>query len=317
MTHVPINKQNNDTDVQTHLEAPPLVTVLGPTASGKTALGVALAKHFSGEIISADSRQVYRNMDIGTGKDLDEYGEVPYHLIDIEEPGSEYNLFEFIGGFNRSFADINERNKLTIMVGGTGMYLDAILNRYKLTASEYQNQLNHLSDEELKQQLIELRPNQHNTTNLETRGRLISALAIALSEENNAPIRQASPFKPLTIGVQFPRDITRKRITKRLKQRLDLGMIEEVEALHANGLDWEQLDFYGLEYRFIAQYLQGKLNYNDMFQKLNSAIHQFAKQQEKWFRNIEKKGHKIHWLNMEKNITEQASPLINNHLTND
>lgn len=310
-----MNDEDGSSELNSQFEAPALVTILGPTATGKTALGVELAKRFDGEIISADSRQVYRGMDIGTGKDLEEYGQIPHHLIDIADAGTEYNLFEFINDFNNSLESITTNNRLAIMVGGTGMYLDAILNRYALTRQEYQAGLKDLTDQELTDRLLALRPKQHNTTDLTDRRRLINALAIALSEENNAPIVSARAFKPITFGLQFPRETTRKRITARLKARLNSGMIEEVEQLHNQGLSWDQLDFYGLEYRYIAQHLDGKLNFNDMYQKLNSAIHQFAKQQEKWFRNIEKKGHEITWLDMNKNIVDQASDKLEKFLS--
>lgn len=300
-------------NIQTAKETP-LITILGPTASGKTSLGVWLANQVDGEIISADSRQVYRGMDIGTGKDLDEYGDTPYHLIDIADAGQEYNLFEFVTDFNRAYENIISRHKQPVMVGGTGMYLDAVLNRYVMVKSEVQDSLNTLSDEALLEQLVRLKPNQHNSTDLKDRNRLIKALEIAMSEEQGNATLQAARFSPLTIGLQFPRDITRQRITARLKDRLENGMIEEIETLSKNGLAWDQIEFYGLEYRYIAQYLQGKLTRNDMFQKLNSAIHQFAKQQEKWFRNIAKKGHEIHWLDTDQDIPTQAIELVKRFL---
>lgn len=287
----------------------PLITILGPTASGKTSLGISLANQFNGEIISADSRQVYRGMDIGTGKDLDDYGNTPYHLIDIVEPDYEYNLFEFIKDFSACFESIHHKQKLPFLVGGTGMYLDAILNQYRLYEASEQD-FSELSSEELRARLLTLKPEQHNSTNLIERPRLIEALKIALSEQKNTRSIKAPDFTPLTLGLQFPRSVTRQRITQRLKQRLKEGMVEEVEQLHSKGTSWQKLDFFGLEYRFIAKYLQNQMSYNDMFQKLNSSIHQFAKQQEKWFRNIEKKGHAITWLDVYGDVIDEASTHI-------
>jgi len=289
---------------------PALPCIIGPTASGKTALAVKLAEHFRAEIISADSRQVYRGMDIGTGKDLHEYGSVPYHLIDIVDPGHEYNLFEFARDFCHHFQDIHTRKRFPILVGGTAMYVDAVLSRYDLIRAEpdpeRRSRLEQLSDKALQNHLLDLKPKQHNTTDLDSRSRLIRAIEIAEAEQQQADRIQWPAFKPLVIGIQIPREIVRQRITRRLKQRLQQGMIEEVEQLHDQGLSWEQLDFFGLEYRFIARYLKGELSYNDMYQKLNSAIHQFAKQQDKWFRKFEQKGHAIHWISADDRLEEQA-----------
>lgn len=289
----------------------PLITVLGPTASGKTRLAVALAKAFSGEIISADSRQVYRGMDIGSGKDLEEYQGLPHHLINIVEPGYEYNLFEFIQDFEKAYQEIRLRHQLPFLVGGTGMYLDAILNRYQLTVAS-RNQQQHMelaakTDQELYNELLRLAPEQHNSTDTQDRKRLIRAIEIARSEANKKPTLELPHVQTLTLGISLARDIARERITQRLKLRLEQGMLEEVQTLHDQGLSWAQLEFYGLEYRYIALHLKGELNFNDMFQKLNSAIHKFAKQQEKWFRKIETKGHAITWLKADDTLASRAT----------
>ena len=278
-----------------------LIVVLGPTASGKTGLGVQLARAVDGEIISADSRQVFRGMDLGTGKDLDEYGDLPYHLIDILEPGSEFSVFAFQKLFYQAFNDIRSRGKLPLLVGGTGLYLDAALRGYCMIEVPenpgLRKELAPLSLAALQQRLVKLRPEQHNVTDLEERERLVRAIEIAEGEQRaDASLPQPPKLKPVIFGIRWERPVLRKRITARLKQRLDAGMIEEVEKLHAAGVSWKKLDYYGLEYRFIAQHLQGKLNRNDMTQKLNSAIHQFAKRQETWFRRMERQGTRIHWL---------------------
>ncbi|WP_432822399.1 tRNA (adenosine(37)-N6)-dimethylallyltransferase MiaA [Trichloromonas sp.] len=278
-----------------------LLVILGPTASGKTRLGVAAAGALNGEIISADSRQVYRGMDIGTGKDLAEYGEVPYHLIDIVDPGYEFNVFEFQRRFFDTFADIHSRDRLPVLVGGTGLYLDAVLKGYRLVAvpenPELRRQLAELDNEQLTARLTSLRPQQHNTTDSLERERLVRAIEIAEGETAaSAKLPPLPELHPLVFGVQWARTILRQRITARLKERLEQGMIEEVERLHRDGVPFETLEFYGLEYRFVAQFLKGELNRNDMMQKLNSAIHQFAKRQETWFRRMERQGTAIHWL---------------------
>lgn len=278
-----------------------LVVILGPTASGKTRLGVEVARALGGEIISADSRQVYIGMDIGTGKDLEEYGEVPYHLIDLVPPGHEFNVFEFQRRFYQVFAEIRSRGALPILVGGTGLYLDAVLRGYRLVEVPENPALRHelapLATEALQQRLLELRPQQHNTTDLEDRDRLIRAIEIAEGEAAAAATLPPPPeIRPLIFGVRWPREVLRQRITRRLRDRLEQGLIEEVESLRQAGVPFETLEFYGLEYRYVAQYLQGELNRNDMVQKLNSAIHQFAKRQETWFRRMERQGTTIHWV---------------------
>lgn len=277
-----------------------LLVILGPTASGKTRLGVAAAQQFDGEIISADSRQVFRGMDIGTGKDLAEYGHIPYHLIDIVEAGSEFSVFDFQERFVGAFKDIQSRGRLPMLVGGTGLYLDAALRGYQLVKvpenPALRSELAGQDLTELQQRLLQLRPEQHNTSDLQDRERLVRAIEIATGERDTPPLPLPA-IEPLVFGVRWDRSVLRQRITERLKQRLAEGMIEEVQHLHETGIPYANLEYYGLEYRLIAQHLQGQLNRNDMFQKLNSAIHQFAKRQETWFRRMEKQGVIIHWLN--------------------
>ena len=288
-----------------------LVVVLGPTASGKTSLGVALAEHFNGEIISADSRQVYRGMDIGSGKDLDEYGEIPHHLIDIVDPGYEFNVFEFQQRFNDAFLSIQNNNHLPFLVGGTGLYLASVLNGYQFTEvpnnQPLRDMLEPKSHDELVEYLKKLTPNLHNTTDLLERDRLVRAIEIAEADKvATQPSIVLPEITPRIFGIQWEREKLKQRITLRLKQRLNEGLVEEVEALHNNGVSWESLHFYGLEYRFIAAYLQGELTKNDMVQKLNSAIHTFSKQQTKWFRRMARKGTDIIWLDGEGDVYQQA-----------
>lgn len=291
-------KPKNMTNINMRDNSSPIICLLGPTASGKTRLGVALAKALNAEIISADSRQVYKEMDIGTGKDLDEYEDVPYHLIDICEPKGEYNLFSYLKDFNEAHQRIEHANKTSLVVGGTGMYLDALLNRYCLTEAKTDETeaLRALDHGALKQRLLEINPKQHNTSDLLDPARTLRALEIEYAKRDKRPIIQAQYSEAFVLGILTPREQLKQKITKRLKQRLEEGMIEEVKHLTEIGISWDKLHFFGLEYRFVAEYLQGSLNYNDMFQKLNAAIHRFSKQQEKWFRNIEKKGTVIHWL---------------------
>lgn len=281
---------------------PNLITILGPTACGKTRLGVEAARLLGGEIISADSRQVFRGMDLGTGKDLAEYNGVPYHLIDILDPGDEFSVFDFQRYFCDAFHRITARGHLPFLVGGTGLYLDAILRGYQLITvpanAGLRNDLNGLSLEELQQRLLSLSPQQHNTTDLLHRERLIRAIEIASFEALGgvAETVELPPLRPLVFGIKIERQLLRRRITERLQQRLQEGMIDEVQHLLDAGVAPERLDAYGLEYRFVSRYLRKELNRNDMFQKLNAAIHDYAKRQETWFRRMEKHGVEIIWL---------------------
>lgn len=297
-------------------EKPNLIVLLGATASGKTALGVAMAKALNGEIISADSRQVYRGMNIGSGKDLEEYDQVPYHLIDIVDPGYEYNVFEFQRDFCAAFTQINQNAHLPMLVGGTGLYLESVLRDYQFTAvpenPALRERLASFTHEELVAHLLSLNSNLHNTTDTLDRNRLVRAIEIAEAERVGPPPATALPdIHPLIFGIRWSRQELKDRITARLKQRLEQGLIEEVERLHQEGVSWESLHFYGLEYRFVAAYLQGELNRNDMYQKLNAAIHTFSKQQEKWFRRMERKGTVIHWLDGGTAMLEQVMATLN------
>jgi tRNA dimethylallyltransferase len=276
-----------------------LLVVLGPTASGKTSLGVGLAAAFDGEILSVDSRQVFRSMDLGTGKDLHEYGTIPYHLIDIVDPGGEFSVYEFQRCFFASLAEIRGRGRLPVAVGGTGLYLDAVLNGYRLVEvpedPALRRVLGDLPLEELAARLHRINPRLHNTTDLLHRDRLVRALEIALFKPAGEPA-PLPDIRPFVIGIRWDRGLLRQRITARLKARLDQGMVAEVERLLAAGIPHARLDYYGLEYRFISAHLRGELNRNDLFQKLNSAIHDFAKRQETWFRRMERNGTEIRWV---------------------
>lgn len=292
-----------------------MLVVLGSTASGKTKLAVELARMLNGEVISADSRQVYRGLDIGSGKDLDEYQEIKHHLIDIVDPGYEYNIFDFQQDVINAYEKISNKNKLTIMAGGSALYVDSILKGYRLIEvpenKTLRATLDKLSHEQLTEQLLQLKPNLHNTTDLIERERLVRAIEIALGEQAAKNTKNDFPeFKSIIFAIKWPREVIRERITLRLKQRMEQGLIEEVEQLHAQGVSWETLYFYGLEYRYIAQHLQGQLSKNDCFQKLNSAIHQFSKKQDTWLRRLERNGAKIHWLEGDKDVLAQAMSVI-------
>lgn len=278
-----------------------LITILGPTAAGKTKIAAKLASDLNGEIISADSRQVYRGMDIGTGKDLDELKKrnVAYNLIDICEPTEEYNLFRFRQDFAAAFDLILKKIKIPIMVGGTGMYISAVLQNYQLppliNVDEEFKRLNKLTKDDLSELLLSLNPKLHNTTDLIYKERIIRAILI---EQSRKDVKSRnSNIISFNIGINPDRSTVKKNITERLKIRLKSGMIEEVEDLLKKGVPKEKLYFFGLEYKYITKYLDGHLNYNDMFQKLESAIHNFAKRQITWFRKMEREGIEIKWYN--------------------
>jgi tRNA dimethylallyltransferase len=283
------------------------VVVCGPTASGKTALGVALALEFGGEILSADSRQVYRGMDIGTGKDLDEYdtprGAVPYHLIDIRAPGEIYTLHHYQRDFYAAFRDIRARARLPVVVGGTGLYLEAVLRHYRIPNvpedPELREGLMRADFGELLRRLRELDPGLYRSTDRSSKKRVVRALEIALyargheiewSEENPPPI------KPLVLAVRWPRHELRTRIDRRLEERLARGMIEEVERILQSGIRRDRFDLFGMEYRHVAAYLDGTVSRQEMVQNLRRAIHQLAKRQETWFRGMERRGIRLHWI---------------------
>ena len=282
-----------------------MLTILGPTASGKTPLAAALAKKVGGEIISADSRQVYRRMDIGTGKDLGDYDGVPYHLIDICEPGTKYNLFQYQQDFFDVYQDIRSRDVLPILCGGTGLYIEAVLKGYKLSPvpqnPELRQQLEGHSLDELTQMLVELKrknqSNMHNTTDVDSCQRAIRAIEIeTYNLEHPVPRRELPSVESIIIGVDIDRELRRQKITRRLKARLEEGMIDEVQALLNEGIAAEDLIYYGLEYKFVTEYLTGQTTYDEMFQRLEIAIHQFAKRQMTWFRGMERRGFHIHWI---------------------
>jgi tRNA dimethylallyltransferase len=295
-----------------------MITILGPTASGKTKFAAQLAYVLDGEVISADSRQAYRGMSIGTGKDLSEYivkgKNIPYHLIDIVDAGYEYNIFEYQRDFLNAFSDIVSRGKLPIMCGGSGLYLETILKKYHLkkmaTLPETIEMLSQKTDNELRDILLSMKP-QHNTTDILDRERMIRAILIELSPSDKEEDKEfLNESNSLIFGIRWERNLLRYRITSRLKTRLEQGMIEEVEALLKVGLTFEQLKFYGLEYRYIALYLENKLVYDEMFRLLNIAIHQFAKRQMTWFRKMERAGFLIHWLNGENDTEDNIREVI-------
>ncbi|MCG8700852.1 MAG: tRNA (adenosine(37)-N6)-dimethylallyltransferase MiaA [Bacteroidales bacterium] len=281
-----------------------LVVITGPTATEKTSLAAHLASKIEGEIISADSRQVYRKMDLGTGKDYDDYlvngVQIPYHLVDIHQPGYKYNVFEFQKDFTAAFKDITQREKSPILCGGTGLYIEATLKDYKLIAVPVNEKLR----EELKgktmaelETILASYKKLHNRSDTDMVKRAIRAIEIEEYYTNNPEKESELPtIKPVIIGVEVDRETRRNRITKRLEQRLQEGMVDEVQALLDSGISAEDLIYYGLEYKFITLHLTGKLSYDEMKQQLNTAIHQFAKRQMTWFRRMEKHGMKINWI---------------------
>lgn len=292
-----------------------MLVILGPTASGKTRLAVALADGLGGEIISADSRQVFRGMDIGSGKDLHEYGRVPYHMIDILEAGGEFSVFEFQRRFLKAVAEITARGGVPILCGGSGMYLDAALRGYHMVEVPHNTalraELAMRTDAELIEELWRLKPDQHNRTDLLDRERTVRAIEIARGEVECCSDCEPLPrMQTVVIGIHWEREAIRRRITERLRERLDNGMIEEVQRLHAGGIPWERLDYYGLEYRYVGAYLRGDMNRNDMFQRLNSAIHDFAKRQGNWFRRMERHGVEINWIEGGGDQSAQAWEII-------
>ena len=296
-----------------------MITILGPTASGKTPVAARLAAEIGGEIISADSRQVYRRMDIGTGKDLEDYGSVPYHLIDICEPGTKYNLFEYQQDFYDVYQQIRSRGAVPILCGGTGLYIEAVLKGYHLSPVP-QNQalrdsLEGKSLHELSQMLADLKAktgsNMHNTTDVDSCQRAIRAIEIeTYNLEHPTPRRELPPVDSIIIGIDIDRELRREKITRRLKARLDHGMVEEVRALLDEGIPAEDLIYYGLEYKFLTEYLTGQLSYDEMFQRLEIAIHQFAKRQMTWFRGMERRGFKIHWISATLPMEEKIAQIL-------
>lgn len=281
-----------------------LVTILGPTASGKTQLAAALAYDLNTEIISADSRQIYRGMDLGTGKDLEDYviqgRSIPYHLIDIADAGYRYNLFEYQRDFLVAYQDMKERGLLPVFCGGTGLYLESVLKAYRMTPVpeniELRRQLEGKSLDELTE-ILKTYKTLHNQTDVDTAKRAIRAIEIADHYQRNPLTERAFPdIHSLIIGVNIDRELRREKITRRLHQRLEEGMVEEVRGLLEKGIPAENLIYYGLEYKYLTQYVIGELSYEQMVHDLEIAIHQFAKRQMTWFRGMERRGFTIHWL---------------------
>ena len=297
---------------------PDLIVVTGPTATGKTAFAAYLAAKLNGEIISADSRQVYRGMDLATGKDRNDYivddKLIPYHLVDIADAGYEYNVFEFQHDFLNVYTNLKARQKMPVLCGGTGMYIEAVLKGYKLIDvpenRKLRNELEDKSDHEL-QAILQTFKVPHNVTDTKNRKRLIRAVEIQHFYNHNPQIDTSFPEINFSIfGIHFERDFIRKRITERLRSRLESGMADEVKDLINKGLTPDQLKFYGLEYRYLTQYVTGELNYEDMFRLLNIAIQQFAKRQMTWFRRMEKQGFHIHWIDGHLPMTEKLNVAI-------
>lgn len=296
-----------------------LITILGPTATGKTGLAAHLAAKMNGEIISADSRQIYRGMDLGTGKDYADYFvdgvEIPSHLVDIENAGVHYNVFRFQTDFIRSFEEIQSRNKFPVLCGGSGLYIEAVLKNYRLIEvppnKELRKELEGKTLTELTEILKNLKPKLHNHTDVETDRRAIRAIEIEKYYAENPQFDSSFPeIRSLNIGIDFDRELRRQRISTRLKQRLDEGMLDEVQKLLDSGLTPEQLIYYGLEYKYLTLHLTGELSYNEMYRQLEIAIHQFAKRQMTWFRGMEKRGTKIHWIDGHLPMEEKVEAII-------
>lgn len=301
------------------------IVLLGPTAVGKTSLGVKLAAEFGFEIISADSRQVYKGLDLGSGKDLDEYTingvQIPYHVIDVTDLSHEYNLFDYTKDFYKAFSDITSRGKIPLVVGGTGMYLDSFIRNYELVEvpenAELRKELESKSLEELDDILLNLKPDLHNRTDLALRDRVVKAIEIATymkSEDylkNKEELLRRPKVEPLILGTTIDRTLLRENIRIRLKERFDDGMIDEVQGLHEAGFSWERMERLGLEYKFISEYLEGKIkSKEELFDSLYIAICQFAKRQETWFRGMERKGVKITWLTREANQVSKFNEAV-------
>ena len=316
-----------------------MITILGPTASGKTPVAARLAAEIGGEVISADSRQVYRRMDIGTGKDLGDYevsqrdgsfvtsetsqknrpSVIPYHLIDIREPGTKYNLFEYQQDFFDAYQDIRSRGAVPILCGGTGLYIEAVLKGYKLSPvpqnQELRDRLEGKSLTELTEMLTVLKAktgsNMHNTTDVDSCQRAIRAIEIeTYNIEHPTPRRELPPVDSLIIGISIDRELRREKITRRLKARLEEGMVEEVKALLDEGIPADDLIYYGLEYKFVTEYLMGRTTYDEMFTRLEIAIHQFAKRQMTWFRGMERRGFEINWIDATLPMEEKINRII-------
>ena len=293
-----------------------MITILGPTASGKTDIATHLAAELSAEIISADSRQVYRRMDIGTGKDLADYvvdgKRVPYHLIDIVEPGTKYNLFEYQRDFLEAYNDIRSRGKNVILCGGTGLYIESVLKGYRLIPVPENKELRHKLEGKslleltsfLERLKAENNSNMHNSTDVDTSKRAIRAIEIEMAyKEAHIEERTFPKIDNVIIGVGIDRDLRRMKITRRLDQRLQDGMVDEVKSLLDSGIPADDLIYYGLEYKFVTEYILGKSTFEEMHRSLEIAIHQFAKRQMTWFRGMERRGFTIHWIDAADSFT--------------
>lgn len=294
-----------------------IITIIGPTASGKTSLAVALAKDLNTEIISGDSRQVYRRMNLGTGKDLSDYRidgiNIPYHLIDIAEPGTKYNLFQYQQDFLPVYEQIRLKGKIPILCGGTGLYVESILRGFNLVPVPENADLRvSLSGKTLDEltEILKGYKTLHNTTDVDTVNRAIRAIEIEEYMCQHPVEKRSFPaLNALIIGIDVDRDVRRQRISRRLKQRLDEGMIEEVRALLKEGVSADDLIYYGLEYKYLTLYVLGRLSYDEMYRQLEIAIHQFAKRQMTWFRGMERRGLKIHWLDEALSVPEKVEQI--------
>lgn len=300
----------------------PMITILGPTASGKTDIAAHLAAELSAEIISADSRQVYRRMDIGTGKDLADYvvdgKRVPYHLIDIVEPGTKYNLFEYQRDFLEAYNDIRSRGKNVILCGGTGLYIESVLKGYRLIPVPENKELRHKLEGKslleltsiLERLKAENNSNMHNSTDVDTSKRAIRAIEIEMAyKEAHIEERTFPKIDNVIIGVGIDRDLRRMKITRRLDQRLQDGMVDEVKSLLDSGIPADDLIYYGLEYKFVTEYILGKSTFEEMHRSLEIAIHQFAKRQMTWFRGMERRGFTIHWIDASDSMEEKINEI--------
>ena len=299
-----------------------MITILGPTASGKTDIAAHLAAELSAEIISADSRQVYRRMDIGTGKDLADYvvdgKRVPYHLIDIVEPGTKYNLFEYQRDFLEAYNDIRSRGKNVILCGGTGLYIESVLKGYRLIPVPENKELRHKLEGKslleltsiLERLKAENNSNMHNSTDVDTSKRAIRAIEIEMAyKEAHIEERTFPKIDNVIIGVGIDRDLRRMKITRRLDQRLHDGMVDEVKSLLDSGIPADDLIYYGLEYKFVTEYILGKSTFEEMHRSLEIAIHQFAKRQMTWFRGMERRGFTIHWIDAADSMEEKINEI--------
>lgn len=300
----------------------PMITILGPTASGKTDIAAHLAAELSAEIISADSRQVYRRMDIGTGKDLADYvvdgKRVPYHLIDIVEPGTKYNLFEYQRDFLEAYNDIRSRGKNVILCGGTGLYIESVLKGYRLIPVPENKELRHELEGKslleltsiLERLKAENNSNMHNSTDVDTSKRAIRAIEIEMAyKEAHVEERTFPKIDNVIIGVGIDRDLRRMKITRRLDQRLQDGMVDEVKSLLDSGIPADDLIYYGLEYKYVTEYILGKSTFEEMHRSLEIAIHQFAKRQMTWFRGMERRGFTIHWIDAADSMEEKINEI--------